>query len=396
MNAVAVDSKSLIAARGNGDRERALPAPLEHAKPMCSSEAGVIYQAVVYGGSGYAEGNLGILRSLARHRIPVQLLPTGPSNDRRGLLSGELRAMLELMQHQQFNPNRSVHFQSAPAADFDTQSRARWRVAHTFFETDSLPDGWVERLETMDEIWVRSSFNRDTFASAGVNEHKLRILPEGVDTTQYRPGVEPLSIPHRRRFNFLSVFDWDQRKGYDVLLRAYLSEFKADDDVALILKIYAINHPFADPETRLVHFIERELKLRLESTAPVILLNGFIPSALMPHLYATASAFVLPSRGEGWGRPYLEALACQCPVIATRWGGQLDFLHEGNSFLLDVEGIVPVLNPNLEVFAGHRWAEPSVDHRRRAARGRAEAVERWDWQVVGELWAREFRRLLNS
>ena len=39
----------------------------------------------------------------------------------------------------------------------------------------------------------------------------------------------------------------------------------------------------------------------------------------LPRLYAAADAFVLPSRGEGWGRPHVEAMAMGLPVIATNW-----------------------------------------------------------------------------
>jgi hypothetical protein len=43
----------------------------------------------------------------------------------------------------------------------------------------------------------------------------------------FRPEAEPFPIPQRRGFNFLSVFEWIERKGADVLLRAYLSGIQA-------------------------------------------------------------------------------------------------------------------------------------------------------------------------
>jgi hypothetical protein len=62
--------------------------------------------------------------------------------------------------------------------------------------------------------------------------------------------------------------------------------------------------------------------------------------------------------------------------------------------------------------AGHRWAEPSVNHLRhlmrqvfenrdetkqKAERGRAEMLDKWDWQqVIRERWVPEFERLLQS
>jgi glycosyltransferase involved in cell wall biosynthesis len=106
----------------------------------------------------------------------------------------------------------------------------------------------------------------------------------------------------------------------------------------------------------------------------------------------------------------MEAAASELPVIATRWSGHLDFLHDRNSYLIDLDGVVPA-PPDLDVeyYAGHCWANPSVDHlrqlmrhvfshpeeaRQRAVQARAEMVERWDWNLVSELWANEFHRLL--
>ena len=36
------------------------------------------------------------------------------------------------------------------------------------FETDRLPDGWVERLNKVDEVWVPTHFHRAIFEDAGV------------------------------------------------------------------------------------------------------------------------------------------------------------------------------------------------------------------------------------
>lgn len=63
----------------------------------------------------------------------------------------------------------------------------------------------------------------------------------------------------------------------------------------------------------------------------------------MPKLYKRAQAFVLPSRGEGWGRPHMEALSMGIPVLATNWSGPTAFLHEGNSYPIPIaEKLVPV------------------------------------------------------
>jgi glycosyltransferase involved in cell wall biosynthesis len=64
---------------------------------------------------------------------------------------------------------------------------AALRIGRTMFETDRLPEGWVKRMASMDEIWVPSPFNLETFVTAGVPRGKLHIVPEGIDTEMWRP-----------------------------------------------------------------------------------------------------------------------------------------------------------------------------------------------------------------
>ena len=53
----------------------------------------------------------------------------------------------------------------------------------------------------------------------------------------------------------------------------------------------------------------------------VLLTTCYVVQAELPSLYLAVDAFVLPSRGEGWGRPVMEAMAMGLPSIATNWSG---------------------------------------------------------------------------
>lgn len=57
------------------------------------------------------------------------------------------------------------------------------------FETDRLPNGWVKKLNKMNEIWIPTQFHYDIFKKYGVEENKLKIIPEGIDTDQYNPDI---------------------------------------------------------------------------------------------------------------------------------------------------------------------------------------------------------------
>jgi glycosyltransferase involved in cell wall biosynthesis len=215
----------------------------------------------------------------------------------------------------------------------------------------------------MDEVWVPSRFCMESFVASGVKPEKLRVIPHGVDTARFGLQVQPLQIEGARRFVFLSVFDWIKRKGWDVLLRAYLSEFEVREDVCLVLRIARLN------PAELSEFVSRECG---GGPRPALLVIPFsLPQELMPNLYAAANAFVLASRGEGWGLPYGEAMAMGLPTIATEWGGHLDFMNETNSYLVETDGMVPMDEETravLQVEPGLQWAEPSVDSLRQIMR----------------------------
>ena len=88
---------------------------------------------------------------------------------------------------------------------------------------------------------------------------------------------------------------------------------------------------------------EAEIRARVDAylagrlTAPILLDTRFLPAADMPRLYAGADAFVLASRGEGWGRPWMEAMAMGLPTIGSRWSGTTMFMDDANSWLIDGE-----------------------------------------------------------
>jgi glycosyltransferase involved in cell wall biosynthesis len=66
----------------------------------------------------------------------------------------------------------------------------------------------------------------------------------------------------------------------------------------------------------------------------------------------------------------MEAMAAGLPTIGTRWSGNLEFMNDENSYLIDCEvADVPEGDTSeLRLYRGHKWAEPSVEHLRRLMR----------------------------
>jgi hypothetical protein len=201
---------------------------------------------------------------------------------------------------------------------------------------------------------------------------------------------------------FLSVFEWTFRKGWDVLLKAWAKAFSPNDDVTLLLRTYPMKRPgvkvSAEDIERQINTYLGKLGTARRKVAPIVVLHDPIADADMPRLYATASAYVSPSRGEGWGRPMLEAMASGLPTIATRWSGNREFMHDDNSLLIDSDGLEKIDGrEELEFYRGQRWARPSAKHLSKlltniaadrdaaaalGARAQAEVAQRWSWSAA--------------
>lgn len=67
--------------------------------------------------------------------------------------------------------------------------------------------------------------------------------------------------------------------------------------------------------------------------------NNDISRAEMREAYSRADAFVLPTRGEGWGLPVLEAMSMSVPAIVTNFSGPTGFVTSENGYPLPFERI---------------------------------------------------------
>ena len=96
--------------------------------------------------------------------------------------------------------------------------------------------GSHEQPALVDEVWVPTAWHVTRYIEAGVAPSLLRIIPEAVDT-DFAPRRSP--APHASApFTFISVFKWEPRKGWDLLLDAFWREFDGESGVQLVLKTY--------------------------------------------------------------------------------------------------------------------------------------------------------------
>ncbi len=369
----------------------------------------LVWNAPVRDPSGYADEARNFLYALdgASVRVAARELRW---NDRVASLPPERERTLSRLLSAPVSPD-AVHVWHILPPHFQRHAGAAASVGRTMFETDRLPVGWAEACNRMDAVWVPTEFNRETFSGAGVAPEKLRVVPGAIEISRFDPNAAPLRINGARGFNFLSIFDWTLRKGWDVLIRAFVAEFKAEEDAALLFKIHSsLGVSLENIVRRVESFLIDALGRDPNRIPDIVFQDTNLPDARMPSLYRAADCYVMPTRGEGWGRPFMEAMAMGLTTIGTNWSGQTEFMNADNSLLLDC-GIVEVPEEGwreIPTYQGHKWAEPSVPHlqklMRRAfedregmrlmgARARHDIAEKYNYETVAACIVEEIERL---
>ncbi len=231
----------------------------------------------------------------------------------------------------------------------------RYNIGYFAWELSQFPEAWVNEFRYFDEIWAPSRFIQQAVADkASCPVVWMPLAVEPICSTSL--SREYFGLPEDR---FLVLFFFDfrsfiQRKNPWAALHAFAAAFQENHSapVNLVIKLIGADARPDDYRDFLASEAMRDPR--------VILINRVMTDREIKELVRLCDCFLSLHRSEGFGRGLAEAMYYGKPVVATGYSGNLDFMNEANSCLVDCT-LIPVGAEEYPYGTGQRWAEPDAE-----------------------------------
>jgi len=235
-------------------------------------------------------------------------------------------------------------------------------IGHFVHEGTKLFPDWPNQLNQVEHLYVPSEATKNLFKWNGVNV-PMTIIPHGTKPELYKPKKYEKEVDD---FIFLSVNSWagyeGDRKGTDLLIKAFDKEFKKDEKVKLILKIGTFWQGKTDYMSSIINILGHY-------NENILFNDAYVPEKELAKYYQKSDCFVSPTRGEAFGLTILNAMACGLPVIVTDDvnSGHMDYCKFKKSVLwIDAPTVIQG-DPRFYV-EGNMLAEPDLESLRKQMR----------------------------
>ncbi len=215
-----------------------------------------------------------------------------------------------------------------------------WTAAHGIDVWEDCPPAVVRALQRCDRILAVSEFTkRKMIEGHGVPATKISVLPNTYDAQRFSLGeIDPsvraeFGLPPAARL-LLSVgrlAEPKRLKGFDKVIEAMPAILREVPEAVYLLA-------GTGPDRSRLEEIAVACGVRQQ-----IVFAGFVPDSRLAALYRSCDAMVMPSKKEGFGIVFLEALACGLPVIAGNVDASGEPLLNGElGVLIDPDNVAEI------------------------------------------------------
>lgn len=382
-----------------------------------TEKIGVKYLGPVLDGSGYAEFARNFISALSS-RKDIDLTVEKVSYETCRVNHGKQGKIVSSLMGRNIDYKVKI-INAIPDALPRYAEPGKINIAFTMFETTRIPDIWVECLNKHAHgCFVPCAWNQEVFRNSGV-KIPIHVVPPGIDLQTYQniDNIEPAGLANLvpGHVHFYSIFQWTERKNPVGLLKAYWSAFDGIEDVCLILKTYGSNASLAQQNILKENIKRLKGQMRLKKHPRVMFIGNMLSKKEILGLHKVGDCFVLPHRAEGFGLPHMEAMAMGNPVISTRFSGNMDFMNDENSYLVNYQMTPVAYMPWIPYYEGDMlWSEPDLGQlidtmkavykslkednkaKEKGALGRAYILDKFNWQTSAQKFVSACRKVIKN
>ena len=227
----------------------------------------------------------------------------------------------------------------------------RYNIGYWLYELEKLPNGWVEAIDLVDEIWTPSEYISRLFRT--LTDKPVYTMPYSVSApTLDKMNRQYFGLPDDK-FLYLLMYDTNStmtRKNPQGAIAAYKKAFPVEkNDVGLVIKI---NHLKAEQE--------EQLKKELQGYHNVYFVDRTLEKVEVNSLIKNVDVFISLHRAEGFGLVMAEAMLNGTACIATNYSSNTEFMDEKCACMVGYE-LVDMVGDTGGYPKGSKWAEASVD-----------------------------------
>ena len=251
----------------------------------------------------------------------------------------------------------TTHLNFTPAAYWLKRARGIpfWTIAHGVEAWNVRRPNLQKALRQADQILSVSHYTRERLlAEQGIAPAKVGLLPNTFDAGRFRIGPKPAHL--LRRYGLTAeqpiiltvarLVASEQYKGYASILKAMPEITRHIPNAHYIIVGKGNDRPHIEQ-------LIGDLDL-----AGRVTLTGYIPDEELCDHYNLCDVFAMPSKREGFGIVYLEALACGKPTLAGNKDGAADALRNGEmGILVDPDDVGAIASVLVDVLQG-RYRHP--------------------------------------
>ncbi len=249
-----------------------------------------------------------------------------------------------------FNPDALI-FSLMGAGSGALQNKRR--VGYWAWETESIPQTWVDASTYLDEVWVPSEF----VAQSVRTKCKLPVFVVPHPTAVKRAGfsnrkkfdipIEPFVVLSMGSFH--STFD---RKNLIGNVDAFRGAFGDDKGALLLIKVAHRSSRTLAQQRLLAEHIGDATNIRI--------IDEILSEQDIRDLIASADVFLSLHRSEGFGLALAEAMQAGTAVVATDWSGNRNFMDVKTAAMIPATMVTAIDSQGFFTDSDLRWAEPSI------------------------------------